>query len=75
MVSARDVVLAGYAVHAAIRANADALPIWQHARQRVCAIALASGGAGDVDHWLRAGEGLSEAQAAAIAFDCAAVPA
>jgi hypothetical protein len=69
--SHRAVLLTGYAYSGLRqeRTRSIALPMQQRVREQ----ALAAHSAATVDTWLRAGEGLSEEQAAAIAFDAAPI--
>jgi hypothetical protein len=66
-------MLAGYAVVASKRQHMFACPIDLQLRQRVHDLAVAASDARVVDAWFAAGEQLTEAQAAAIAFDQASL--
>jgi predicted ATPase/DNA-binding winged helix-turn-helix (wHTH) protein len=66
----RAVLLAGYALSAPKTNPAPAcLQLLLHVQQQVCDRALIVQSAATVESWQRAGEQLTEAQAAAIAFD------
>jgi predicted ATPase/DNA-binding winged helix-turn-helix (wHTH) protein len=66
----RGVLLAGYALGALKKNPAPAcLQLLLHVQQQVCDRALAGHSAATVETWLRAGERLTDAQVAAIAFD------
>jgi predicted ATPase len=65
----RAVLLAAYAVDAPARAGRCTLPVCLRAQQRVRDRAAAAYPAATVDDWLRAGALLTEARAAALAFD------
>jgi predicted ATPase len=68
----RAVLLAGNALSALKKNPAPAcLQLLLHVQQQVCDRALAGHSAATVETWLRSGERLTEAQAAAIAFDAA----
>jgi predicted ATPase/DNA-binding winged helix-turn-helix (wHTH) protein len=66
----RAVLLAGYALSAPKKNSAPVcLPVLLQVQQQVRDRALVDHSAATVETWLRAGEQLTEAQAAAIAFD------
>jgi predicted ATPase/DNA-binding winged helix-turn-helix (wHTH) protein len=65
----RAVVLVGYALGTLAARSKEVLPICVQIRKRVRDRALAQHSAATVEAWRRVGEGLSEEQAAAIAFD------
>jgi hypothetical protein len=67
----RAVLLAGYARSKLAQQRLRPYQFELQMQQRVSDRALAEHSAASVETWLRVGEGLSEAQAAAIAFDAA----
>jgi len=65
----RACLLAGYALSAPRQVKKKAIPIFVQVHERVRDRALLEHPAQTVESWLRAGEGLTEAEVIAIAFD------
>jgi tetratricopeptide (TPR) repeat protein len=71
----RAVLLAGYAFRGLAQLKKEPIPVFVQAHRRIRDRALAEHGAATVEAWERAGEGLTEAQIVAIAFDDAPLEA